>query len=289
MTNYEELARRVIVVTGSARGIGRGVCLAAGELGMRVVGIDINDDGGGETAQQVRQAGGESWYFHCDVSDPVEVSKVFATIEDTVGPTDVLVNNAALVIHTPPEGITGEQWQRVVGVNLTGMVFPAQSAGRSMIKAGRGGSIINMTSIAGLAALGRGNFSYSICKAGIIGLTRELAIEWAGFGIRVNAVAPSQVYTEGFRGLIGNRKIVGGDIMSDVLPGIPLGRLAEVSDIVSAVLFLASDSSAFITGVTLPVDGGSLALHAGGSLRAVGPMASTTHVAPTGTKEGKNS
>lgn len=262
-----ELAGRVIVVTGCARGIGRAICVRAGALGMKVVGLDVNEGGAEETAGMVSAQGGEAWHYACDVSRPERIEEVFGDIERTVGPTNVLVNNAAVVVHSPPESITPSDWQRVIGVDLTGSAFTAQHAGRSMIAAGAGGSIINLTSIAGVAALGRGNFVYSVAKAGVIGMTRELAVEWAGFGIRVNAVAPSQVQTEGFQALIGNERIVGGNIVSEAVRGIPLGRLAETSDIVSAVLFLAGDAASFITGVVLPVDGGSLALHAGGSLR----------------------
>jgi NAD(P)-dependent dehydrogenase (short-subunit alcohol dehydrogenase family) len=259
---------RVIVITGAAQGIGRATALAAGAHGMRVVGIDINADGVHETARLVKEAGAEAFAYPCDISDLAALEQTFVSIVSDVGNVDVLVNSATLVIHVEPEKITPDQWNRVMAVALTGSVFAAQFAGRSMIASGRGGSIINLSSIAGLAALGRGNFAYSVAKAALIGVTRELAIEWAGFGIRVNAVAPSQVNTEGFQGLIGNAKVAGGAILSEALPGIPLGRLAEPREIVAAILFLASEDASFISGVTLPVDGGSLALHAGGSLRS---------------------
>jgi NAD(P)-dependent dehydrogenase (short-subunit alcohol dehydrogenase family) len=261
-------AGRVIVITGAAQGIGRATALEAGARGMRVVGVDINAAGLDETLRMLRARGAEGFAYPCDISDIPALERAFDSIGREVGAIDVLVNSATLVIHVEPETITPEEWNRVMGVALTGSVFAAQFAGRSMIAAGRGGSIINLTSIAGLAALGRGNFAYSVAKAALIGVTRELAIEWAGFGIRVNAVAPSQVNTEGFRGLIDNASVAGGAILSEALPGIPLGRLAEAHEIVAAILFLAGDDASFISGVTLPVDGGSLALHAGGSLRS---------------------
>lgn len=259
---------RVIVITGSGQGIGRATAIAAAREGMRVVGIDINVESGEETARLVRDTHANSWFFACDISDIDALEGVFADIENEVGPVDVLVNCATLVIHVAPEDLDRAQWQRVMDVSLTGSVFAAQFAGRSMIKAGNGGSIVNLTSIAGLAALGRGNFTYSVAKAALVGVTKELAIEWAGFGIRVNAIAPSQVNTEGFRGLIDNENVVGGAILNEALPGIPLGRLAEPGDVVSAILFLAGHAAEFITGVILPVDGGSMALHAGGTLRS---------------------
>jgi NAD(P)-dependent dehydrogenase (short-subunit alcohol dehydrogenase family) len=260
-------AQPVIVITGSAQGIGRAVSLAAGEAGLRVVGIDVNRSAGEKTRQAVEKTGADAWFFPCDVSNTAALEDVFSAIALDVGPVDMLVNNAVVVSHTFPEDLTPDEWQRVVGVNLTGMIFTAQAAGKSMIASGHGGSIVNLSSIAGLAALGRGNFAYSVTKAAIIGMTHELAVEWATFGIRVNAVAPSQVNTEGFRLLVDNDDIVDGHIVSAAVSGIPLGRLAQPSDIVSAILFLLGESSSYISGVTLPVDGGSLALHAGGTIR----------------------
>lgn len=267
------LAGKTIVITGSAQGIGRAVSVAAARSGMRVIGLDVQSEAGESTAQLVREIGAEAWFYPCDVSDTVRLEQIFDSMEIEVGPIDVLVNNAARVTHTAPEDLSAAEWAQIVGVNLTGMIFSAQYAGRSMIRAGKGGSIINLSSIGGIAALGRGNFAYSVTKAGIIGMTHELAAEWAGFHIRVNAVAPSQVHTEGFQLLMDDADIVGGDIASAAVAGIPLGRLAEAEDIASAVLFLAGPGASFITGVTLPVDGGSLALHAGGSLR---PAVETT-------------
>jgi NAD(P)-dependent dehydrogenase (short-subunit alcohol dehydrogenase family) len=256
-----------LVVTGSAQGIGRAVSELAGSRGYRVVGIDVNEAGGEETAELVRSAGGEATFRRCDLADPEEIARVFAEIAGEVGPIDALVNNAAVGSHTAPERLTAEEWHRVIDVSLGAMVFASQAVGREMIRDGRTGAIVNLSSIGGLAALGRGNYAYSIAKAGIIGLTRELSVEWAAHGIRVNAVAPSQVNTEGFRPLIEAKGVAGGNTLRDALSGVPLRRLAEPEEIANAILFLLSEEASFITGVTLPVDGGSMALHAGGSLR----------------------
>jgi NAD(P)-dependent dehydrogenase (short-subunit alcohol dehydrogenase family) len=258
---------RSIVITGSGGGIGRALSLAAGAAGMRVFGLDVAEDAGQETVRLVTERGGQAHFQRCDIQQPDELAEAFAVIEREGGPVDVLINNAALGSHTAPEDLTFEEWSRVLGVTLTGSVFAAQQAGRSMIRAGRGGAIVNVASIAGLASLGRNNFAYGIAKAGVVGLTRELAVEWAGYGIRANAIAPSQVDTEGFRPLINNPDVAGGGILQEALAGIPLSRLATVDDIVPLVLFLASDAASFLTGITVPVDGGSMALHAGGTLR----------------------
>ncbi|WP_167132626.1 SDR family NAD(P)-dependent oxidoreductase [Paramicrobacterium chengjingii] len=257
----------VIAVTGAGRGIGRAVCLAAAANGYRVVALDIDSSSGEDTALTVRRTGGDAVFYRCDVSQTDEVESVLTRVARDMGAIDVLVNNAALGSHTAPEELSADEWNRVMSVSLSSMVFASRVVGRAMIREGRAGAIVNLSSISGIAALGRGNFAYSIAKAGIIGLTRELAVEWATFGIRVNAIAPSQVNTEGFRALIDNSDVAAGRTLQEALRGIPLGRLAEPEEVAAAVLFLASPAASFITGATLPVDGGSLALHAGGSLR----------------------
>lgn len=255
-------AGRTLVVTGSGQGIGRAVSIAAARRGYHVVGIDIDSRTGAETA---RMSGGS--FHRCDLSDAGQIAPVFDAIAAQHGGVDVLVNNAARGIHRPPEEVTIAEWDGVMAVSLRAAAFAAQAAGRAMIARGAGGSIVNLASIGGLAALGRGNYVYSIAKAGLIGMTRELAVEWASYGIRVNALAPSQVDTEGFRPLIARDDVASGNTLSDALSGVPLGRLARPDEIADAVLFLASPQASFISGVTLPVDGGSMAFHAGGSLR----------------------
>lgn len=260
-------ALQTLLVTGSGRGIGRAVSLLAADRGYRVVGIDIDAQTAESTAAAVREQGGIAAAYACDVSQPDELARVIAEIERDIAPIDALVNNAARGSHTAPEDITAEEWNSVIDVSLGSMVFASRAVGRSMIARGISGAIVNLSSIGGLASLGRGNYAYSIAKAGIIALTRDLAVEWASYGIRVNAVAPSQVNTEGFRPLVDARDVADGRTLDHALRGIPLGRLAEPEEIASVILFLLGPEATFVTGVTLPVDGGSMALHAGGSLR----------------------
>jgi NAD(P)-dependent dehydrogenase (short-subunit alcohol dehydrogenase family) len=135
-----------------------------------------------------------------------------------------------------------------------------------MLAQGTGGSIVSFSSIAGVSALGRGNFPYSVSKSGIIQMTRELAVEYAGAGIRVNAIAPAQVATESFkRGLLNNPRFMNTTLHQRMLGGIPLNRFLEPEEFVGPAIFLCSAAASAVTGVILPVDGGNLALNAGGS------------------------
>jgi NAD(P)-dependent dehydrogenase (short-subunit alcohol dehydrogenase family) len=152
-------------------------------------------------------------------------------------------------------------------VNVTGCFLCAQAAGRRMIARGEGGAIINMSSIAGSSALGRGNFAYSVSKGAVNQFTRELAIEWAPYRIRVNAIQPCQVLTPALQSLIDDPQFDSDSLVATFLRGIPLGRLAQPEDIAAAALFLASDAASMITGALLPVDGGNLAMNAGGTVQ----------------------
>jgi NAD(P)-dependent dehydrogenase (short-subunit alcohol dehydrogenase family) len=257
---------RVAVVTGAASGIGREIALRFARAGSRVACIDVDRPGGERTAGEIQAAVGDAFFAACDVSDQRGIEASFAEVDEHFGRVDVLVNDAFVPSHTRPHEIGLEEWERVLAVNVTGYMLCAQAAGRRMIEQGDGGSIVNLSSIAGSAALGRGNFAYSISKGAIDSLTRELAIEWAPFGIRVNAIKPCQVMTPGLQALIDDPKFDSETLLATFLRGIPLGRLAQPGDIASAALYLASDASSMVTGALLPVDGGNLALNAGGTV-----------------------
>jgi NAD(P)-dependent dehydrogenase (short-subunit alcohol dehydrogenase family) len=249
---------RVAVVTGSGRGIGRAVAHRFAAAGAAVVGVDLS--GAAETAAAIRSAGGRAESYQCDIGEVEQVHSVCAAIAAVHDGVDVLVNNAAIGSHTPPLELTREHLIRLVDVNVGGCLFTAQAL-FPLLRARRG-AIVNISSIAGSSALGRGNLPFSMTKAAVEQMTRDLAIEWATSGIRVNAIAPCQVLTEGFQPLLDE---AGGERF---LRGIPLGRLAEPEDIAAAALFLASPAASFISGVVLPVDGGNRALNAGGTISA---------------------
>jgi NAD(P)-dependent dehydrogenase (short-subunit alcohol dehydrogenase family) len=258
-------SEQVVVVNGGANGIGMAISEGFAATGAAVALLDIDAPAATRTVDQITAAGGRARAWTCDISSEQQVEAAFADIETKLGHVGVLVNNAGINPRALPLEVDIETWQRVLAVNLTGYLLCARAAGRGMVARGYG-SIVNISSIAGSTALGRGNFAYSVTKGGVDAMTRELAVEWGRHGVRVNAVAPCQVATAGFLANEKARTQAGDPTVSDYRRGIPMGRAAEPADIAAAVLYLASDAAAMVTGVTLPVDGGNLAFNAGGTL-----------------------
>jgi NAD(P)-dependent dehydrogenase (short-subunit alcohol dehydrogenase family) len=258
-------SEQVVVVNGGANGIGMAICRAFAVTGATVAVLDIDVAAATRTVDQITAAGGNARMWSCDISSERQVEDAFAEIDTALGHVDVLVNNAGINPRALPLEVDIDVWQRVLAVNLTGYFLCARAAGRGMVARGHG-AIVNISSIAGSAALGRGNLAYSVTKGGVDAMTRELAVEWGRHGVRVNAIAPCQVATVGFVTNEQARTQAGDPTASHYRRGIPLGRAAEPGDIAAAVLYLASDAAAMVTGVTLPVDGGNLAFNAGGTL-----------------------
>jgi NAD(P)-dependent dehydrogenase (short-subunit alcohol dehydrogenase family) len=256
---------RVAVVNGGARGIGAETCRQFAAAGASVGILDIDGDEAERLAEQIRAEGGKAIGAACDIADEAAVDAAFARVEDSLGAADILVNNAGINPRQSPFDVELDTWNRVLGINVTGYFLCARRAALGM-RSRRGGAIVNVSSIAGSAALGRGNLAYAVSKGGVDALTRELAIEWASIGIRVNAVAPCQVHTAGFVANEEAQTAANVTTATDYRRGIPLGRAALPSDIASAIVYLASDAAGMITGVVLPVDGGNLAFNAGGTL-----------------------
>ena len=265
-TGWFDLTGRTAVVTGGGAngGNGHAIAIAFAKHGANVFIGDIDEAGASETAKQIAALGRKSGSRACDNGEPDDIAALFAAVDAEIGTVDILVNNVGVGYRSRPERLSLADWQRVCHVNLDGMFLCSQEAGRRMIASGKGGSIINISSIAGSSALGRGNFVYSVTKGGVNQFTRELAIEWAPHGIRVNAIQPAQIMTPAMERMFADPQLDPASLMTRLLRGIPRNRLGVPEDVAKAAVFLASDAADFISGHMLPVDGGNLAMNAGG-------------------------
>jgi dehydrogenase/reductase SDR family protein 4 len=248
------LAGKVAVVTGGRRGIGRAIALALAKAGADVaLGDRVADDGELEkAAAEIEKLGRRSLALQADITRKAEVDSLVQKTLAELGAIDILVNNAAMNIRAPLLELNEAGWDRVIDTDLKGYYLCSQAAGRVMVGQKRG-NIINIASTAAVDTAPEMG-AYCIAKAGVVMLTRILAIELAQYNIRVNAVAPSIVKTRFSQPLWADAKA-----LKEIEAGIPLGRLAEPEDITGSVLFLASEASAYITGHTIVVDGGSVA------------------------------
>jgi NAD(P)-dependent dehydrogenase (short-subunit alcohol dehydrogenase family) len=218
-------------------------------------------------AGEIEAAGGTAHVVVGDISTPGGIDDVVERVLATVGEIDILVNNAGRGSHTFPEDLAYEEWNAVFQLDLNAYFLMAQAVGRHMLERGRGGAIVMTSSTCGHVAMGRGNFAYSIAKAAVNQLVRELALEWGFAGIRVNAIAPCQVDAPSMDELLSWPDPSGTDLRQRVMSGIPLGRLAQPEDMAGPAMFLASDAAAMVTGTVLAVDGGNLACNAVSSIR----------------------
>jgi NAD(P)-dependent dehydrogenase (short-subunit alcohol dehydrogenase family) len=216
----------------------------------------------------VRAVGGDAIEIVGDAAEDDHIARVIEEATHRLGVVQVLVNNAGINPQQgSPEDFPIEVWHEVIRVNLSGYLRFAQAVGRPLIESGLGGSIINLSSIAGASALGRGNLAFGVSKAGVDQLTRELAVAWAPHGIRVNSILPCQFENDGLRAIMANPEKAA--VVARMISGIPIGRMGRPEEIVGPVIFLASDAASMVTGVNLPVDGGNLALNPGGSVLPV--------------------
>ena len=243
---------KTALVTGAAQGVGFAAAALLGRLGYRVVLLDVKPLDG--RLRQLQVAGGRALGITGDVTSEAFVLEVAERMARDFGALDALVNNAGISLIAPAESTSAEQWQQVMNVNLFGPFLLCRHLGAQMLVRGRG-SIVNVASVAGLAGVAHRS-AYNASKHGLIGLTRTLAAEWGGRGVRVNAVCPGWIKTE------MDAADQGGGAYSDadIVNRVPMARFASPEDVAQAIaLLLDAERTAFINGVALPVDGGWIA------------------------------
>ena len=261
MTKMFDLSGRVAVVSGAASGMGRAMSLALAEAGTDLMLADINLEGAEKTAGEIEAMGRRAVPVNCNVSRPDEIRAMFAQLDDEFGRVDFLGNVAGEAVRAKPEVISLEDvewtWRNLV----YGRFCCCQEAGRRMLAAGSG-SIVSLGSLASITGMGRGHIAYSMAMGAVVQMTRELSTEWSGRGVRVNAILPAQVLNAGLQKRIDTDP----RIKERFLSGIPRGRFGSPDDIRGLAVLLASDASSWITGAIIPMDGGNLAMNAGGSV-----------------------
>ncbi len=239
------------IVTGGGQGLGREMALALAEAGADVAVVQRRVEVAEQTAEEIRKLGRDSFAMKVDVRKAEDIRNMVAAAKDRFGKIDILINNAGIAHHVPAEELSEEDWDRMIDINLKGVFLGSQMVGREMIKQ-RKGSIINIASISGfIVNRPQPQAHYNTAKAGIIMLTKNLAVEWAKYNIRVNAIAPGYIKTPLLAQNLGP-----GKIGEEWVKLTPMGRLGEPFELKGLALFLASKASSFVTGTTIVIDGG---------------------------------
>ena len=250
-------SEKVAFVTGGAVGIGGAVCERLAQDGMTVIVADIDVEKASTTAERIRGAGGQAVAQQLDVGSPESIARAFEQVSREYGRCDVLVNSAGIAKVFPFLEFPLDDWLATMNVNLTGLMLCSQHAARLMVPRGWG-RIISIASVAGMRAVGKGRTAYGTSKAAVIGLTRQMAAELTEHGVTANAIAPGPVdtpmtqvlHSEAFR--------------REYSSAIPANRYGLTTEIAAAAAYLASDLAAYVSGITLPVDGGFIATGARG-------------------------
>jgi NAD(P)-dependent dehydrogenase (short-subunit alcohol dehydrogenase family) len=253
LTYFTELKEKKVIVTGGGKGIGKDIAIAFAKLGATVVITGRNETVLSATTQELKQHSSTCSFVTADIQNVSEIYKMVDDAINLMDGLDILVNNAGINIPKSALEVTEEDWDAIIDTNLKGSFFSSQRAGKYMIQQNKG-KIINIVSqMAFVGYIKRA--AYCSSKGGAVQLTKALAVEWSPHNIRVNAVAPTFIETEFTSNMFKDEAF-----HQDVLNRIPLGKLAQPSDVTGAVMFLASDMANFVTGETIKVDGGWTAI-----------------------------
>lgn len=243
------LTGKIALVTGASSGLGRHFALTLARAGASVAVAARREDKVAAVVSEIVEQGGEALAVSMDVSNRKSVADAFETMQKNSGLVSILVNNAGIAGQEMAIKLSEEVFDDVINTNLKGVWNVAQEGANRMVAAGQPGSIINIASILGIR-VAKGVLPYAISKAGVIQMTKALALEWARFNIRVNAIAPGYVATD------LNREFLESDGGKETISRIPQRRTGEMVDLEGPLLLLASDAGAYMTGAVIPVDGG---------------------------------
>jgi NAD(P)-dependent dehydrogenase (short-subunit alcohol dehydrogenase family) len=253
-----DLQNKVIIITGSGRGIGAAAAELCAQNGAKVVVSDINDEWGKKVVDKIRGQGFEASYCHVNVANEEEVAALVKFAVDTYGKLDGFVNNAATIVVKKVTEITAEEWNHVISVNLTGVFYGCKHSIRQFQKQGKGGSIVNIGSISAVVGLYEQPV-YCASKGGIFQLSRQIAIEFAKENIRCNVIGPGSVEGE-FVQIYLDGQVDPKAAAERQMASHPMGRFATPFEVAETIMFMLSDRSSFVTGANLMVDGGYSAI-----------------------------
>jgi 3-oxoacyl-[acyl-carrier protein] reductase len=246
-----DLTGKVALVTGASSGLGARFAEVLAEAGAAVALVARRAERLDAVKARIEAAGGRALTVAADVLDRAAMARAFEAAEQAFGTVDILVNNAGVVHAARAVELAEEDWRRVLGTDLDAVFFWSQEAARRLIAAGKGGAIVNISSVLGFG-VSKGVAAYAVAKAGVIQLTKALGLELAGKGIRCNAIAPGWIVTD------LNREYLASERGAGIVKDIPLGRFGEPRDLDGVLLLLVSDAGRYMTGATVVVDGGQL-------------------------------
>jgi len=248
------LINKVAIITGAAQGLGKAIALRYAHEGANIVIADLNEKKGNEVKKEIEALGRKALVVKTDISVISEIKKMVQKTIEEFGRVDILVNNAGIIIRCPFLEVTEDIWDKTLDINTKGSFFCAQEVAKEMVKSGKGGRIINIASFLGkVGYLYSSHAPYEASKAGVITMTKQMAIELAPYKINVNAIAPGIMQTE-----MTAKSRRNSSHVAEVLKEIPLGRYGVPEDIAGVAVFLASEDANYMTGTTVVVDGGWL-------------------------------